>query len=145
MGTGRFQTLVGHIFAYGGPCLVAYGILFYLRTRNFMSRSVEVAGVVVRLEHSKDRMGTASYDSYAPVFSFTALDGKKITVTSDVASSPADFCVGESVRVLYDPADPENARIHSFFQIWGGPLIFSAAGALFASVGLSWLGLAHWP
>jgi hypothetical protein len=104
-----------------------------------MRRSVEVTGEVVRLDRSEGDRQFASY-VYAPVFSFTAADGKAHTVVSDISSSPPDFSVGESVRVRYDPANPEKARIHSFFQIWGTTVISGAMGVGFAGVGCVLLG-----
>jgi Protein of unknown function (DUF3592) len=62
-------------------------------------------------------------------------------VTSTISSSPAAFSVGESVRVRYDPANPEDARIHKFFEIWGATVIFGIVGAAFIAFGLYGLGL----
>ena len=65
---------------------------------NFIRRSAEANGEVIRLEHTKN-VSSPSYESYAPVFSFKVSDGKAYTVTSNISSSPADFSVGDSVRV----------------------------------------------
>jgi hypothetical protein len=42
--------------------------------------------------------------------------------------------------VRYDPANPQNARIHSFFQTWGAAIISGAVGAVFVGVGCKMLG-----
>jgi len=136
-----FKTVFGCLFACGGPCLIVYGVVSYFRTQSFIRRSAEARGEVIRLEHSKDRMGTTSYESYALVFSFIAANGKKFTVASDVWSSPADFSIGESVRVLYDPANSEDARIHTFFQTSGTAVITGVAGLGFAVAGSYFVGL----
>jgi hypothetical protein len=86
-------------------------------------------------------MGSTRYVSYAPVFSFTAADGNTHTVTSDISSSPAGFDIGDSVKVRYDPASPQAARIHSFFQTWGVVVISGVAGVAFVSFGCMRLGL----
>jgi hypothetical protein len=75
-----------------------------------------VTGEVIRQKRSKRKGGRFAY---APVFSFSAADGRTYTVTSNVSSYPSDFSVGVSVRVRYDPANPQNARIHTFNQTWG--------------------------
>jgi hypothetical protein len=62
-------------------------------------------------------------------------------VTSDVWSSPADFGVGESVRVRYDPANPQDARIHAFWETWGTVVIPGVVGAIFVIGGSKLLGL----
>lgn len=126
---GPFETLLDSVFAVAGPCAAVYSVVSFVRTRSFILRSVEVDGEVVRLERSKDR-GRYGY-TYAPVFSFTAADGASYTVTSDVGSSPPGFDVGDRVRVRYEPAYPSSARIHMFFQTWGGVVIYAGVGVLF--------------
>jgi hypothetical protein len=39
------------------------------------------------------------------------------------------------VRVLFDPADPSNARIDSFMQLWFTPLLLAGMGSVFAGIG----------
>jgi hypothetical protein len=135
----QFDRMIEWLLLCIGPCLLVYSVVAFFRTRNFIRCSTEVNGEVIRLERSKDcdRYGY----TYAPVFSFTAEDGKEYTVTSDVSSSPPDFSVGEAVRVRYDPPNPEGARIHTFFQTWGSVVIPSLAGAIFVLVGSKLLGL----
>lgn len=47
-----------------------------------------------------------------------------------MSSYPPSYQVGEQVGVLYDPHNPNNAEINSFFSKWGLSLI---AGALSVS------------
>jgi hypothetical protein len=138
---GPFETLLNCVFLVVGPCAAVWSVVSFVRTRNFIFRSVEVDGEVIRLERSKDR-GQYGY-TYAPVFSFTAEDGGSYTVTSDVGSSPAGFDVGDRVRVRYDPACPSSARIDTFFQTWGGPAIYAGIGVLFTCLACKALVLPH--
>ncbi|MGH9562409.1 MAG: DUF3592 domain-containing protein, partial [Terracidiphilus sp.] len=93
--------IFGLVFSLIGPVAIAYAIVSFIRTQRFVRSSAEAKGEVIRLEHTRDRLGSATYEDYAPVFSFTAADGRTYTVTSDIASSPADFSVGERVSVRY--------------------------------------------
>jgi hypothetical protein len=124
-------------------CVGARALVFspicFVRTSSFIRRSVEVGGEVIRLEHSTDK-GTTSYESYAPVFSFTASNGEKYAVTSEISSSPADLSIGEPVRVIYDPNDPRSARIHTFFQTWGTVFVSGLIGMGFVAFGCWRLG-----
>ena len=138
---GQLDTLLGYVFLVAGPCALVYSIVSIVQTRTFLSRSREVSGEVVRLERSQDS-GQFGY-TYAPVFSFTALDGLTHTVTSDVGSSPASFSEGDFVRVRYDPADPQDARIHSFFQTWGAPVISGFVGVIFIFFACRTFGFMH--
>ena len=61
--------------------------------------------------------------------------GNPVEFTGSVGSSPPAFDVGEPVAVLYDPAEPEEARIDSFFQLWFAALILGGIGLVFASIG----------
>ncbi len=138
---GQLDRLLDYVFLVEGPCAVVYSIVSMMQTRAFIRRSVEVNGEVVRLERSKDR-GRYGY-TYAPVFSFTSMDGVTHTVTSDVGSSPAGFDTGDSVTVRYDPANPETARIHSFFQTWGTPFLSGVLGVVFTYFACNAFGYVH--
>jgi hypothetical protein len=137
----QFQTVIYSVLLFIGPCAVVFFIVSFVQTKAFLRRSVEVSGEVVRLERSTDRSGGTTYIEYAPVFSLSAANGETYTVTSNLASSPADFSVGESVRVRYDPVDPQNARIHTFFQTWGAAVLSGIVGIGFIGVGCFRLGL----
>jgi hypothetical protein len=140
----QFKEIYSFVLLCLGPCGVVYSIISLFRTRAFLLQSVEVNGEVIRLVHSTDRAGATSYESYAPVFSFKVAGGRTYTVTSKISSSPADFSVGDPVRVRYDPANPEDARIHTFFQTWGGAITFGVIGIGFFAFGCYMLGSLHW-
>jgi Protein of unknown function (DUF3592) len=131
--------ILGFVLLVAGPCILIYSVVSFVRTRSFLRCCVEVDGEVKRLERSKSS-GKYGY-TYAPVFSFTVADGQTYTVTSEVSTSPPGFDVGESVRVRYDPSNPEDARIHTFFQTWGGAVMWGIVGAAFIAFGFYWLGL----
>ena len=125
--------------AVGIGCLT-WSVISLFRIRNFLRRCTETRGEVVRLERSSGGGRFADYD-YAPVFCFQTATGESVTVTSDIASSPPGFTEGQPVRVLYDPANPSEAKIHSFFQTWGDFLIPAWVGIIFlvvAAIKLHW-------
>ena len=124
-----------------GPCAIVYSFVSFFRNQTFLRTSVEVTGEVIRLERSTDR-DRYGY-TYAPVFTITANDGTQHTVTSDVGSNPAGFSGGDSVRVRYEPANPQDARIHTFFQTWGAVVLSGAIGVGFVAFGCDKLGLLH--
>ena len=135
---GQVDQVFGCLFLGLGPGAVVYSVYSIARTREFLRGCVETSGEVIRLERSSGgRFGPEN----APVFTFVAADGKAHTVTSEVYSSPPGFSEGDSVLVRYDPANPEDARIHTFFQTWGGAVIWGIVGAAFIGFGLNTLGL----
>jgi hypothetical protein len=52
-----------------------------------------------------------------------------------VGSNPPRYKEGDSVVVLYDPAQPGDVRIHSFFNVWMGPLVLGLLGVIMSLVG----------
>lgn len=108
---------------------------------SFMRTAKSTLGKVDRFEtRASSRVGTGNSGrrttTYAPVFTFRDEQGKDYTVTSSTGQNRAAYERGEEVTVLYDPADPERARIHSFTQMWLLPVIFGSAGVAFLVVGL---------
>jgi hypothetical protein len=126
---GQIETLLNYFMLILGPCALIYGIFSTIQTGAFIRRSVEVDGEVVRLERSQNR-GRYGY-TYAPIFTFNTIEGVAYNVTSGVGSSPAGFSKGDSVLVRYDPANPEDARIHSLFQTWGSSALSGIVGLAF--------------
>jgi hypothetical protein len=72
--------------------------------------------------------------TYAPVFQFTASDGRAYVVSSDVYGRESAFRYGERVRVIYQPRHPEGARIDAFAQLWTLPLVVGVVGAGFSII-----------
>jgi hypothetical protein len=140
----QFETIVDSVLLVLGPCLLVFSIVSFVRTRAFLQRSAEVTGEVVRLVASKSWDGGLASTEYAPVFSFNAANGETYTVASNVGSSPAEFSVGDTVRVRYDPVNPQNARIHTWLQTWGAVAVSAVVGMAFVGYGSFKLGLLDW-
>ncbi|WP_206733612.1 DUF3592 domain-containing protein [Flavobacterium sp. YO12] len=96
-----------------------------------MKKAETVQGTVVELISKRSDNST----TYAPVVSFTTKAGNKIEFTSSVSSNPPSYSEGESVEVLYDPAEPKDASINGFASLWIGPLIFGILGTVFFLIG----------
>jgi hypothetical protein len=128
------MTLVAGLGALTGAGLWAW------RTLSFKASASQTEGVVVKLVTSRGsaRAGQSAASrgggpSYAPVFEFKDAGGRSHRVTNSTSSRPASYDVGEKVGVLYSPQNPDEARIDSFFSLWGGPAIFGSVGLIFTS------------
>lgn len=125
--------IVSAVFSTVGIGMLVASFFVFSSTTSFISRALEANGKVTDLERSRS---SNSSTTYRPVVEFTTATGKRIEFVSSVGSSPPSHRVGEAVKVLYNPTDPESARIKSFFQLWFGFLIVFGLGLVFAAVGL---------
>ncbi|WP_428265295.1 DUF3592 domain-containing protein [Haliangium sp.] len=118
------------IFAVVGAGLLLLGGLLVRDSYLFTSSATKVNGTVVEIE--------SRYDSdddlvYRPVVEYPEPAGGSSRFTEPMWSGLKRYRVGERVEVAYS-ADGE-ARIVSFFSLYGAGLIFAAIGAVFAAVG----------
>jgi Protein of unknown function (DUF3592) len=124
------RLLFGVTFFVLGPCSLVWTLVSAWRTHSFLERSVAAQGTVVQFKVIR---GLHSNTGFAPIFTFTA-DGRNYTITSNYATSPPAFKIGEHVVVHYAKGHPEEARLESFTQLWLFDIIGGALGALFTLV-----------
>jgi hypothetical protein len=91
---------------------------------------VDVAEVVRRVERgSGDRTYYENVTFFHPVVQFvTAREQVVRFQASEGHEKRSTYQVGNSVRILYDPANPRDARLDTWFSRWGDPLIPVAIG-----------------
>ena len=78
------------------------------------------------------------HSTYLPVVEFTTPDGQRHKFKGTVASTPVEYRLEQKVSVLYNPNNPADATLNSFFELWLLPMIFAIIGGIFALVG--WIG-----
>ncbi|MFN8355131.1 MAG: DUF3592 domain-containing protein [Spirosomataceae bacterium] len=127
-----FNRVFTYIFGGIGLVMLAVTAFLVYSQYQFLSSSVKTTGVVI------DNIGQRSKKSttYTPVIAFQTANGKPITFQGSVSSSPPAFDINEKVEVYYNPANPQEAAIGTFFQLWFLPLIFGILGTIFSSIGL---------
>jgi hypothetical protein len=108
--------------------LLAGAIWSYFKQKNQMESRAPTTGTVVELVLRSTRPGRSGI--YCPVVEFTAPSGERIRFTSDFGSRPAGHKIGQSVKVRYDPAEPQKAEIESGMTLWLAPLIFAFMGTI---------------
>ena len=130
-------SLVPLALAAVGAVLLVLGVRNFLRTRRFVSQATSATATVTDVKtrtstsHTGDgpRLRTYRY----PVVRFQTRDGRTVEVESETETSGFSQKPGEQVEVLYDPLNPEEARIKTFMMLWFAPLIFTVVGfSLFA-------------
>jgi hypothetical protein len=122
----------GLIFLVAGAGLLVGCFFATARTRRFLANAREAQAEVVALQQ---RLGTGQERSYYPVLRYRTQEGSTQEVVSNVGSNPPRYKEGDSVAVLYDPAQPDNVRIHTAFNVWAFPLMLGGIGVIFLVVG----------
>jgi hypothetical protein len=106
-------------------------------TRAFQRTAAHATGVVTALkEESRENEKLEVTRAFYPVVAFQTQDGKRVTFTSDVAADQYASPVGETIKVLYDPANPQKARIESFESLGAGPITLGIFGLAFIGAAL---------
>ena len=103
--------------------LIGAGLL--IRTWSFAYNCGKATGVIIR----NDTFDNS--ETFVPVVSFHDEEGNEYRFVSGIASSPAAFQAGDEVMVYYEPAQPQVARINSFFQMYLTEFILIGLGFIF--------------
>jgi len=114
-------------------CAIAVSFGFTIWTSIFLARSVAATGSIVSLLPNPDVENGVM--NYAPVFAFTAADGKTYTVISGLSTNPPGFVVGQTVRVIYQMSHPESAKLASFWQLWFVSIVVAGLGVFILIAG----------
>jgi len=109
-----------------GAGVLAGGTYLAYRQYDFLQSAVTAKGRVLEMVSRSRSKGKTSY---APKVSFKTAEGKTVEFTSKLSSSPPSYGVGETVDVLYDPAEPQSAEVKGFLSLWLGPIVLSIMGS----------------
>ena len=109
--------------------LLAWAVFLAYQSWHFTQSGVAATGTVVENRAIDDADGT----TYKPVVEFE-IDGQVYRFEGGNSSSPPAYRVGQSVRVLYDPADPSQAQINSIWERWLAPFLMGSAAVLMALI-----------
>ena len=128
----RKKRNVGWVFVVVGGAIAVGGLIWGINTASFVKRAAKTSGTVIEIER-----GTSSKrgSTYRPVFTFADASGATHTHRSSMGAPRNFFAPDEKVTVVYDAADPDNAKIDSYQQIWLGPLVLGGFGILFGGFG----------
>lgn len=135
----RTTGIVKYSFSAVGILMFLGAIYFYLNTHNFLNSAITTNGTVIDIERSVKSVirSTRTETSYRPVIAFKTENGGLVEFTSATGSNKPGYTKGEVVEVLYQESIPQEARISSFFSLWGMTVILAALGAVFFGIGFS--------
>jgi len=129
----RTISIVKYFFTAIGLAMLIGAFFLFANTQDFIKNAHSVNGTVVDLVRSR----SSDSVTYAPVVQFQTNSGDVIEFTSSSGSNPPSFYEGEMVEVLYPVFSPRDAKINSFFSLWGMSTIVGGIGFIFFLVGFS--------
>ena len=113
----------------------SHGIYSFVKTKNFLLKAVKTQGKVLDLKEYSSGDGVV----YRPVFSFMDNAGNNHIIHSTQGSNPPRYGIGDSISILYEPEEPKDAKINSFFNLWLYSIIGGFCGIICVFMGLLYL------
>ena len=129
----RQAKAVALAFLIVGLGLLTAGVISYFHSRTFVSGAIRTTAAVIDLEY---RSSSGGHGGYVTVLSFIDKTRQTQTTRTQNAQNPAPVAVGQTVKILYLPSDPESAQIESFNGLWLTTLLLAGAGVAFFAMGL---------
>ncbi|MDQ0071022.1 hypothetical protein J2W34_002807 [Variovorax boronicumulans] len=118
------------VFGLVGVLMLVGAGLLYQNTTKFIASASRAQGEVIDLLRVESSRRNSS-DTWRPMVHFKLPSGEIIEFTPSSSSSPPAYDKGEIVEVFFNPADPKDARLDGFFDLWGGAAIVGGLGAVF--------------
>lgn len=129
--------LIGLMLVGGG--LVGLGATVLVDNQRFVAKAAGATGVVLYLreEVRRERVGSGSNERdedvsyFYPIVQFHTAREQVVEFEGNDGSLRA----GDSVKVLYDPANPHDARLDSWPSRWGAGTVPLAIGLALIAIG----------
>ena len=102
-----------------GLCFIGAGIYIYTHLGRYLETTQSASGVVINVVHASE--GTRKGRMH-PVVRFTTADGKEVVGT---AEQHHNVQPGQTLQVLYNPANPEHIEIGTLSRVRNQRLFFT--------------------
>jgi hypothetical protein len=138
--------LVAVAVVVSGPVLIFVGVRGFVSNQAFLSSAVSTQGTVIDRVKQAEYLESGNADHWYPVVRFTARTGQVVEFSPPSGSDPPQWPVGRVVGVLYDPDNPQHARIDTAPTRWGWSVLVNA---MLVALGLglcciAFLGVRSW-
>jgi hypothetical protein len=134
-----WMPVVGCLLSFLAIGFLIGAVVTYVKQRQKFAERASTTGVVLSLEM---RSNTASQNGgvmYCPVVEFKTIQGEMIQFQSEFGTMPAGHQVGQTVKVSYNPLDPQKAEIDSTINRTINSLVFGFMGLILLCMGLFFL------
>jgi hypothetical protein len=131
-----FIRLFYSIFFGVGGVFTLTGIIIGISIDSHIRNSVITPGTVINLVEDIYYENGISEKTYSPIVQYTTNSGEFLIFEDSSQSNPPAYKKGQKVEVIYNPQQLESASIHSRFDSWFLPSIFTGMGVIFIIIGL---------
>ncbi|MET3371069.1 hypothetical protein ABIC89_000102 [Variovorax boronicumulans] len=128
--------LITRIFTLVGALMLLGAWLLYQNTTKFIASAGKAQGEVIALQ-SAGSSSRSNSPTWRPLVRFTLPSGAIVEFSPSSSSNPPAYDKGEVVGVFFNPANPQDARLDGFFDLWGGAAIVGGLGAIFLAMGVA--------
>ncbi len=119
--------------------LLAIGVLIFFfgfkklkESLHLIKTGQQATATVVEMISYRDGDGDVLYK---PIFEFTTVTNQKITYRHDIGSRPASWSVGDITGVFYPIDNPEQAKITTYFGLFGWSIVLFCIAAPLLIIG----------
>jgi len=132
------------VLMLGGAIFFVVGVKALVDSQRFVARAtatdavvVDVAGVVKSVRRgSGDSAHYEDVTIFHPVVRFVTAREQEVRFRAREGSEdPSAYGVGDSIRVLYDPANPQDARLDTWTSRWGYSIYLVMIGLVLIGIG----------
>jgi len=121
------------IYGLTGILLLLLSFYQIKRSLDFIDRGQRTTGTVTSLEEIDG--------AFSPVFTLKTNEGAPVRYHHAAASNPSAWAIGEEAIFLYDPANPQSAKMLQYFWLFNWALLYGviALPMLIFGAGYFWL------
>ncbi|MNU24531.1 hypothetical protein D3C71_128560 [compost metagenome] len=116
---------------FAGLIILFISILFLGKSVRFQDNGIRTTGKVVEIFVNEDSDG----DTYSPVFEFTDIQQRVIRYKYYVSSSPAAWDLGDEATLVYNPDNPKEVKICTYYGLYGTAVTLIAIAMPFLVIG----------
>ena len=136
MGKARSHTataivIVGAVNLFGLG-LLGWGVFSFWRNQSFIDRALPALGEVIAYDRPAGAAAGAAPLTPVVRYSVSRTDIRNLRPQFGLLGQ--GYAVGQKLTVLYDPNDPQTARIDDFWQLWFTPLLCGCLGLAMVSL-----------
>ncbi|TYZ06737.1 DUF3592 domain-containing protein [Hymenobacter lutimineralis] len=120
-----------------GLLLLVYTVNKVQEQVDFLKSGQSTVAKVFKLETVEGDDGVVQYK---PIFVYRTPSGEPFIYTDYFASRPASWQIGDAAHIVYNPLEPQQAKILTVFEVFGSsaPLLVLAVALMVVGGGYVW-------